>query len=91
MNNEPAWQSPEYADLLAQAKAEADPQARLDLLSRAEALLLDEAVILPIYHYTNTFIKAPYVTGIPQNARMMVMMKNVETPRSTGPGAGGDE
>ena len=88
MNNEPAWENPQYADYLKQAKVETDPQKRLELLAQAEALLLDEAVILPIYHYTNTFIKAPYVSGIPQNARMMVMMKNVETPRSTGPGAG---
>jgi oligopeptide transport system substrate-binding protein len=91
LNNEAGWVNEEYDSLLAQAKQEEDPQARLDLLSEAEALLLEEAAILPLYHYQNTFIKNPAVTGIPENARNMVMMQNVETPRSTGPGARGSD
>ncbi len=87
LNNESGWVSPKYDELLAKAKQEADPQARMNLLAEAESVLLDEAVILPLYHYMNTFIKNPAVTGIPQNARNMVMMQNIETPRSTGPGA----
>jgi oligopeptide transport system substrate-binding protein len=87
LNNEAGWVNAEYDRLVAQAKQEADPQARLDLLSQAEAILLDDAAILPLYHYMNTFIKNPAVTGIPLNARNMVALQNVETPRSTGPGS----
>jgi oligopeptide transport system substrate-binding protein len=88
LNNEAGWVSAEYDNLLDQAKQEVDQQKRLDLLAQAENILLEEAVILPLYHYTNTFIKNPNVTGIPQNARNMVMMQNVQTTRSTGPGVG---
>ncbi|MEM7806904.1 MAG: peptide ABC transporter substrate-binding protein [Planctomycetota bacterium] len=87
LNNEAGWVNAEYDRLVAEAKQTEDPQARLDLLSQAEALLLEEAAILPLYHYQNTFIKNPAVTGIPENARNMVMLQNVETPRSTGPGS----
>ncbi|MEM8873707.1 MAG: peptide ABC transporter substrate-binding protein [Planctomycetota bacterium] len=87
LNNTPGWVSEEYARLCNEAAQTIDPQARLDLYAQAEQLLIDEAVIMPIYHYVNTFIKNPAVDGIPMNPRNMVMLKAVETPRSTGPGA----
>lgn len=86
-NNDSRWKRPEYDALLAEATREADPQKRLDLLSRAEAMLLEDAPILPLYQYTNSFVHRPDVTGIPRNARMMIAMHTVATPRSTGPGA----
>ena len=91
LNNGGGWVNAEYARLAAAAKQEADPQRRLDLLSQAEQILLDDAAILPLYHYTNTHIKNPAVTGINQNARNMVAMQTIQTPRSTGPGAGGSD
>ena len=91
LNNDAVWVNDEYKRLTERAKTEGDAQKRLDLLAEAEAILVREVPILPLFHYTNTFIKAPYVSGIPENPRMMVMMKNVETPRSTGPGAGKGE
>ena len=87
LNNDAVWDSPRYAALCQQAKTEADPQKRLDLLAQAEQILVTACPILPLYHYTNTFIEKPGVSGIPENPRNMVAMKNVETPRSTGPGA----
>ncbi|MEM6314962.1 MAG: peptide ABC transporter substrate-binding protein [Planctomycetota bacterium] len=88
LNNTPGWVNQEYARLCNEAAQQVDQQKRLDLYAEAEQLLVDEAIILPLYHYVNTFIKNPAVEGIPMNPRNMVMLKAVETPRSTGPGVG---
>ena len=88
LNNDAVWDSPEYAQLCQQAKTETDPQKRLDLLARAEQILVTACPILPIYHYTGTFLLKDDVRGITDNPRSMIAMKNLATPRSTGPGAG---
>ena len=87
-NNDAVWVNERYNELLDEAKLEADPQRRLDLLAEAEGILVTEVPILPLYHYVNTYILDEDVTGIPENPRMMISMKNVATPRSTGPGVG---
>lgn len=86
LNNSAVWVSKEYEELNNQARKTADPQERLRLLAKAEQLFLDEAPILPLYHYTNRFAHRSDVTGIPRSPRNMVIIKNVQTPRSTGPG-----
>ena len=89
LNNTAVWNSPEYESLMNKGRATADPQERLRLLAEAEQLFLDEAPIMPLYHYTNRFVHRPDVTGIPRSPRNMVIIKNVRTPRSTGPATTG--
>ena len=86
LNNTAVWNNPEYESLMNQARGTADPAERMRLLAQAEQLFLDEAAILPLYHYTNRFAHRADITGIPQSPRNMVIIKNVQTPRSTGPG-----
>jgi oligopeptide transport system substrate-binding protein len=85
-NNEAVWNNPRYNELCRLAKDETDPQKRYDLLAEAEALLVGEAAILPLYHYVNNEVHRPNVLGLDKNARKMITMKNIQTPRSTGPG-----
>ena len=87
-NNDAKWDNPRYDELCQQALRTADPEARYDLLSEAEEILLTEAPILPLYHYVNYFLHHEYVEGVPQNGRKMVSMMDISTPRSTGPGVG---
>jgi ABC-type transport system substrate-binding protein len=87
LNNSAVWVNQEYADLNEKARRTGDPQERLKLLAQAEQVFLDEAAILPLYHYTNRFVHRDDVTGISRSPRNMVIIKNVQTPRSTGPGA----
>jgi len=63
-NNRTGWANPEYDGLLAQAHRETDPARRAQLLARAEALLLDESPVLPIYHYVTMELVKPYVRGL---------------------------
>ncbi len=50
-NNDSKYRSAEYDALLAQATATADPAARLQVLQQAEARLLTDQPIAPIFHY----------------------------------------
>lgn len=66
-NNRTGWSSARYDELIQSAYRESDEEERIRLLQEAEALLLDEAPIIPIYFYTWKFLKAPEVRGIEPN------------------------
>lgn len=51
-NNETGWSNAEYDRLIAEAARTANPEERMELFQRAEAILLDEVPFLPIYFYT---------------------------------------
>lgn len=68
-NNDTAWNSPRYDQIMEQAAREADPGRRLQTLSRAEAMMLHEQPIAPIYHYVFFWVYDPNrVHGLVQNA-----------------------
>jgi oligopeptide transport system substrate-binding protein len=50
-NNRTGWDHPPYTELIRRAAAEVDAAARLDLLRQAEAILMEELPIIPIYFY----------------------------------------
>jgi oligopeptide transport system substrate-binding protein len=62
-NNETGWTNPEYDRLIAEASRTADPKQRLEVFQKAEAILMDELPILPIYFYTVTRAIRPEVKG----------------------------
>lgn len=63
-NNHSQWTNPHFTELLEQADLSTDPEQRLELLKKAEQLLIDEMPIAPIYFYTGAFLKKPYVKGV---------------------------
>ncbi|HEY1108880.1 MAG TPA: ABC transporter substrate-binding protein, partial [Opitutaceae bacterium] len=62
-NNQTGWASPTYNALLKQANTQADPVARAATHAKAEALLLDEAAILPVYFNSHIYLLHPSVRG----------------------------
>ena len=62
-NNHTGWNSLAYDAALHAADRTADPDARLKLLAEAEAVLLDEMPIIPIYHFTTVRLVHPSVHG----------------------------
>jgi oligopeptide transport system substrate-binding protein len=62
-NNETGWSNSEYDRLIVQAAATAEPQQRLEVFQKAEALLMDEMPIIPIYFYTRIYLQRPEVKG----------------------------
>lgn len=62
-NNFTNWKNPLYDRLLFEAARTPDTAARHALYQKAEALLLDDAPIIPIYHYAHVFLIQPSVKG----------------------------
>jgi len=62
-NNQTGWSNPEYDRLLAEAERAPNNQERYELYQKAEAILLEEAPIIPVYHYTHPFLLSPSVQG----------------------------
>ncbi len=65
-NNRTGWGDPRYDALLQSAAGEIDAAKRMRLLHDAEALLLDEGPVIPIYHYSTNELVKPYVRGLYQ-------------------------
>jgi hypothetical protein len=66
-NNKTGWSDPDYDRLLESAAREADPARRRALQAEAEALLLAELPILPIYSYVSQNLCSPRLGGTPAN------------------------
>ncbi len=62
-NNYTGWANADYDAALFAAARTIDPAARNALFQKAEAILLEEAPIIPIYYFTHTFLKQPSVKG----------------------------
>ena len=57
------YSNSEYDNLVLQAGRETDVQKRRELLQRAEAILLIDAPVIPLYYYTTKRLRKPYVKG----------------------------
>lgn len=60
-NNHTGWVSEKYRDLHAQSMRESVPAKRQDMLQELDAMLVEQAVVAPIYHYTNSYLIDPRV------------------------------
>lgn len=62
-NNWAGWSNPTYDHLLDEAAHSADNQQRFAFFQQAEALLLKDAPLIPLYYDTAVYLKQPYVHG----------------------------
>lgn len=58
-----SWSDPAYDAAMARALAASDLTARHAAYREAEAILLQEAAITPLFHYVNAYLIAPSVQG----------------------------
>ena len=61
--NQTGWSNEEFDALIQAATREGDAETRLDILHRAESLMMEESPIAPIYIYTRIFLLDPRVKG----------------------------
>jgi len=66
-NNETGWSNQKYDDLIHSARTEPDSEKRFEMLREAEAILVDEMPILPIYFYVSINMVRPYVKNFHPN------------------------
>jgi len=76
-NNRCGFANKAYDALLDEATKEQDVAKRLAIFDKAEAILMEEMPVMPIYIYTRTFLKQPEVTGWFANVEGMHQMKFV--------------
>lgn len=62
-NNNTGWNNPEYDRLLAASRLTGDQRRRMALLARAEALMLAEAPVIPLYWARRSYLKSSAVHG----------------------------
>ncbi|MGN7471653.1 peptide ABC transporter substrate-binding protein [Brevibacillus sp. SAFN-007a] len=63
-NNQTNWENKLYQSLLDQAAKEADPAKRKQWLTEAEAILMEEMPVLPIYFYVSNWVQDESVKGV---------------------------
>lgn len=62
-NNRTGWSNPAYDRMIAEAAGTVDTAARFALLRRAEALMLHEAPVIPLYYQPQRVLRHPAVRG----------------------------
>lgn len=77
-NNQTGWSNARYDEIISSlAPATADRGARYALFREAEAILLDELPVLPIYIYTSIHLVHPSVRGLHKNILNYTAYKNI--------------
>ena len=59
--NDPRFRNEEYDALIAKAKSNTDQNVRMQAMHDAEKLLMDSFGLIPIFHYTNTWLASETV------------------------------
>jgi len=62
-NNQTGWSNTDYHRLIGEASQTGDQAVRYAAFQKAEAILLEDAPILPVYFYTHAFLIRPSVKG----------------------------
>ena len=62
--NPTSWENQDYIDLLEASLVETKTKRRLQLLRQAEATLMEDMPVIPIYHLTNSFLKTDSLKNV---------------------------
>ena len=65
--NPSAWKNTNYDHLMQQAEKESDATKRAKLMQKAEQILLEDAALIPIYHYTTQHLVSEKIMGWQDN------------------------
>ena len=76
-NNWAAWSNKTFDACIDQAAAIPDQATRYKLFQKAEAILLDEVPLIPLYYGQQPYLKQPWVKGWPPSQLGFERFKNV--------------
>lgn len=62
--NNTGWEDKRYIQLLSESHRQIDPQKRLTLLAKSEAILMKAMPIIPLYHYTMLYRSNDTLQGV---------------------------
>lgn len=83
-NNDTGWSNADYDALIERANKEPNVGKRKALLQEAEALLLEEGPIIPIYWYTNNMLVSRFIEGFEPHNRDIHLFKYMSLPDEDG-------
>ncbi|WP_139490990.1 peptide ABC transporter substrate-binding protein [Brevibacillus dissolubilis] len=63
-NNDTLWENPKYRELLDQVAKETDAAKRKELFTQAEAILMDEMPIAPVFTDVNAWVQNDKLKGV---------------------------
>ncbi len=75
--NDTGWSNAEYDTLIAQAKTKTNQSERFEILAKAEAILLNELPLMPLYYYSYAYLIDPSVKGVKFNAVDRINYKDI--------------
>lgn len=75
--NEGHWKNADYDRLIDQALSEQDRAKRYAIYRQAEAILLDELPILPVYYYAKSTLRSPWVKGFWPNSQDIHPLRDI--------------
>lgn len=75
--NDTGWENETFNALVREAEETIDPTQRMRLLKEAEAILIAEMPIAPIYFYTGNYMKQPHVQGMHPSSIVNLNLKPV--------------
>ena len=76
-NSNTGWSNVEYDRLVAEAIRTEDTKARLELLEKAEAILMRELPVVPVYFYVSQGMWRPALKGVYDNALNVHPLKEI--------------
>lgn len=77
-NNDTGWESPEYQDLMKQAGEELDAGKRTELLKEAEAVMMADMPVIPVYYMESMFVHQDKVQNMQPDAIGRYNLKYVD-------------
>lgn len=77
-SNYSGYTNPAYDAALLTANAMIDPAQRFLALSQAEASMLADQPVIPVFFYVRRFLVKPYVVGFAENARGLNLSRWIE-------------
>lgn len=62
--NNTQWENPEYINLLDRSATTSNQMDRLNLFQQAEAIILNDMPIIPLFYASYNYLRKPYVKGV---------------------------
>ncbi len=79
--NGTGWEDPKYVQMLDEANRTLDAKKRYEMLSKAEAYMMEQQPIIPLDTPSVNFLKKPYVKGMYPNAASLYPWKYIYIER----------
>ena len=76
-NNNTGWTNAKFDQWIAAAEREQNSRKRMRFFSKAERLLLEEAPVAPVFHYSKVYLMKHYVKNYFDNIQRVLLLRDV--------------